>query len=124
MSAAATGAERVARKRQRDRLAREASQVTASEHLELPRAPSERRRSAKEPLSQPTRLAATWRPSAALRADLAVLWPRVDQDLETRRFVDYWKGVPGRRGMKYDWEAIYRNWITAAATQFNAGSKQ
>jgi hypothetical protein len=26
-------------------------------------------------------------------------------------FVDYWRGVPGNRGVKLDWQATFRNWL-------------
>lgn len=29
----------------------------------------------------------------------------------TREFVDYWRGVPGARGVKADWPATWRNWL-------------
>jgi len=34
---------------------------------------------------------------------------------ELERFKDYWKGVPGQRGVKLDWDATWRNWIRTAA---------
>lgn len=35
--------------------------------------------------------------------------PGVDLAAATEEFVDYWKGVPGQRGRKTDWEATWRN---------------
>jgi hypothetical protein len=26
-------------------------------------------------------------------------------------FIDYWRGVPGAKGLKLDWQATFRNWI-------------
>lgn len=33
---------------------------------------------------------------------------------EADRFRDYWLGVPGQRGVKLDWLATWRNWISKA----------
>lgn len=33
---------------------------------------------------------------------------------ETERFCDYWRGVPGAKGRKLDWEATWRNWMRKA----------
>jgi uncharacterized protein YdaU (DUF1376 family) len=30
---------------------------------------------------------------------------------EADRFGDYWRGVPGQKGVKLDWQATWRNWI-------------
>lgn len=35
--------------------------------------------------------------------------PLVDVDRETRSFVDYWRAVPGSKGVKLDWVATWRN---------------
>jgi len=35
--------------------------------------------------------------------------PTLELSVETSEFVDYWKGVPGARGTKLDWEATWRN---------------
>ena len=47
----------------------------------------------------------SWREfCAATRPEL-----RPEQVFE--RFRDYWRGVPGQRGTKLDWEATWRNWV-------------
>ena len=33
----------------------------------------------------------------------------INIDKATREFVDYWRGVPGQKGKKLDWEATWRN---------------
>jgi len=30
---------------------------------------------------------------------------------QSERFADYWRSVPGQRGVKLDWQATWRNWI-------------
>lgn len=40
--------------------------------------------------------------------------PSVDLAAETERFVDYWRGLPGARGVKSDWPATWRNWMRKA----------
>lgn len=32
------------------------------------------------------------------------------------KFVDYWKAVPGQKGVKLDWDATFRNWIRRAVS--------
>jgi hypothetical protein len=34
---------------------------------------------------------------------------------EADRFRDYWRGQPGQRGVKLDWQATWKNWIRKAA---------
>lgn len=34
---------------------------------------------------------------------------RYQADAITAEFVDYWRGVPGAKGAKLDWEATWRN---------------
>lgn len=36
-------------------------------------------------------------------------------DATTERFVDYWRGQPGQRGVKLDWPATWRNWLRREA---------
>jgi hypothetical protein len=33
---------------------------------------------------------------------------------ETEAFVDYWRGIPGAKGLKLDWLATWRNWMRRA----------
>lgn len=54
-----------------------------------------------------TRLPDGWQPSPE-----AVQFARdlnLNPDSVTAEFVDYWRGVPGQRGRKIDWDATYRN---------------
>lgn len=44
--------------------------------------------------------------------------PDVDAISETQSFVDYFRGVSGKNGIKLDWEATWRNWIRRA-NQYN-----
>lgn len=37
--------------------------------------------------------------------------PSVDVDASTKKFVDYWRAVPGAKGVKIDWIATWRNWV-------------
>ncbi|KAB2761724.1 hypothetical protein F9L00_12725 [Brucella anthropi] len=38
-----------------------------------------------------------------------------DGQREADKFRDYWRGQPGQRGVKLDWEATWRNWCRSAA---------
>lgn len=42
-------------------------------------------------------------------------FPDVDRRLETEKFVDHFRSVPGSRGLKLDWVLTWRNWIRRAA---------
>jgi len=42
-------------------------------------------------------------------------FPHLDGESQTEAFVDYWKSVPGAKGMKVDWIATWRTWIRRAA---------
>lgn len=37
--------------------------------------------------------------------------PGIDHRAVTERFVDYWRGVSGGKGVKADWVATWRNWL-------------
>jgi hypothetical protein len=41
---------------------------------------------------------------------------------ETERFVDYWRGQAGAKGVKADWVATWRNWMRRAADQRPSGN--
>ena len=43
--------------------------------------------------------------------------PAVNATAEAKKFVDYWVGVPGQKGLKLDWLATWRNWIRRTAEQ-------
>ena len=58
-----------------------------------------------------SRLPDDWSPDADLRdwarQTLGMTDPGID--FHTEEFRDYWRGVPGQRGCKLDWEATWRN---------------
>lgn len=62
-----------------------------------------------------TRLPERWVPSTALRAWAVEKLPGFDTRAEHDRFVDYWRGAPGAKGRKHDWDATWRNWMRTAA---------
>lgn len=37
--------------------------------------------------------------------------PAVDSRAEAAKFSDYWRSIPGAKGVKLDWPATWRNWI-------------
>lgn len=67
-----------------------------------------------------TRLPAGWIPPEAVRRSMLDRYPgRSAQwwlDL-TDAFTDYWKGAPGQRGVKRDWDATWRNWVRNAVAR-------
>jgi hypothetical protein len=61
------------------------------------------------------RLPDDWEPSEALREAMTQECPHIDQWAQFVRFKDYWQSQPGQRGVKANWDAVYRNWIRKAA---------
>jgi hypothetical protein len=62
-----------------------------------------------------TRLPSDWRPDARDRAFAAghgIDPGRIDNEAD--RFVDYWRSLSGRRAVRSDWPAAWRNWIRIA----------
>jgi hypothetical protein len=53
-------------------------------------------------------------PSMRTWAEEEQLSPIVDLNRETKKFVDYYRGVAGQKGLKRDWTATWRNWIRGA----------
>ena len=43
---------------------------------------------------------------------------------EIDRFRDYWRGAPGRHGVKSDWPATWRNWCRKAVDDIKAGTRR
>lgn len=46
--------------------------------------------------------------------------PNVDGRLETERFVNYYRALPGAKGRKLDWPATWRNWMLGAFDKYPA----
>ena len=44
-------------------------------------------------------------------------------DSQLGGFVDYWRGVPGNRGVKMDWDATFRNWLRRSNQDQNRKGK-
>ncbi len=71
---------------------------------------------AKAKAARGSRLPEGWAPSdatlAALRAE-----GHATPAGALASFGDYWRAVPGQRGVKLDWEGTYRNWVRRDATR-------
>lgn len=50
--------------------------------------------------------------------------PSLDYQAVTEKFVDYWRAVPGAKGVKLDWTATWRNWLRTDAERRPARSAQ
>ena len=62
-----------------------------------------------------TRMHPDWKPSDELlrfAANEGMTWTAAKR--EAAKFRDYWVSVPGQRGLKLDWRAVWRNWIRKA----------
>jgi hypothetical protein len=72
---------------------------------------TEREVEGKRETKRATRLPDTWHPRAEDGLD----------NLELAKFRDYWRAVPGQKGVKLDWDATWRNWLrTAGKSPTNA----
>lgn len=72
---------------------------------------TEREVEGKRETKRATRLPDDWHPRAEDGLD----------NLELAKFRDYWKAVPGQKGVKLDWDATWRNWLrTAGKSPTNA----
>src|SRR5579871_32196 len=65
-----------------------------------------------------------WRTEAvAIRVTHSL--PPVDENLQADQFANYWRGVPGSRGVKLDWRATWINWMLKAEPPRNGhGQRQ
>jgi uncharacterized protein YdaU (DUF1376 family) len=59
-----------------------------------------------------SRLPPDWQPDAVFARREGLSGP--DCAREADRFRDYWRGQPGQRGVKLDWDATWRNWVRKA----------
>jgi hypothetical protein len=69
-----------------------------------------------------TRLPEDWQPSTTLREWAASEFPGINLKAALDEFRDYWKGVPGQRGRKSDWDATFRNRVREIARRQPRGS--
>lgn len=58
-----------------------------------------------------------WEPDREVINAMQAEFPHLNLWQEHQVFVDYWRGVPGARGRKRDWNATWRNWIRKAGKQ-------
>lgn len=42
-------------------------------------------------------------------------YTNLDLNALTEEFFDYWRGVPGAKGVKLDWPGTWRNWVRRKA---------
>ncbi|OBC11409.1 hypothetical protein A5784_35005 [Mycobacterium sp. 852013-50091_SCH5140682] len=64
-----------------------------------------------------TRLPDGWMPDRSVIEAMKLECPGVDLESVHREFVDYWRGVPGARGRKVDWNATWRNRVREVAAR-------
>lgn len=67
---------------------------------------------------QGSRLPDDWMPDEIFAASEGL--SAADTQREAQKFRDYWRSMPGRRGVKSDWQATWRNWVRKAAEQQSA----
>lgn len=125
-----SGAERQARYRERHNVT---SQVTSQsdvtepspEEKVSPIPPSKTQTPTNIPPSPPSgahpptdrrgsRLPDGWSADIGVAIELGLT--KADAISEEAKFCDYWRAVPGQRGVKLDWQATWRNWCRRAAS--------
>lgn len=87
-------------------------------------AATEKRRPKAKPDPKGTRLAEEWelpRPWGIWALEQGLTIPEVRE--QGARFKDYWRGVPGAKGRKADWEATWRNWIRRVIEERSTGGR-
>lgn len=62
-----------------------------------------------------TRLPEPFHPNLRMAQAEGLSFPQAHREAE--RFRDYWRAVPGEKGVKLDWDATWRNWCRKAADQ-------
>lgn len=60
-----------------------------------------------------TRIPDDFVPDLAVAMAEGFTWPEAER--EAAKFVDYFRGAPGQRGVKADWPATWRNWCRKAS---------
>jgi hypothetical protein len=82
-------------------------------HQEPPSEPSENRQSAREraPATRGTRVPDPFEITPEMAEWARQHVPSLDYQAVTEKFVDYWRAVPGAKGVKLDWTATWRNWL-------------
>ena len=68
--------------------------------------------------SRGTRLPEHWLPPQEVITQMQDECPNVNQEMEFRKFCDYWRDQPGAKGRKVNWVGTYRNWIRKAASDY------
>ena len=66
------------------------------------------------PKKRGSRIPEDWVPDEAEAVEAGL--PRQGVSLEASKFRDYWRSLPGQRGVKLDWPATWRNWCRKAAS--------
>lgn len=59
-----------------------------------------------------TRLSKDWKPSAELLEACRKKRPDLNIESTAEVFRDYWASVPGAKGLKLDWDATFRVWVS------------
>ena len=62
-----------------------------------------------------SRLAEGWRPQPFVVEAGGLGLGEEDLRGELDKFRDYWRSVPGAKGLKLDWDATWRNWLRKAS---------
>lgn len=74
--------------------------------------------SATPPADKPKVIRGTRLPADFRATPEMIEWARQETPLvgakETEAFIDYWKALPGQRGLKLDWQATWKNWMRRA----------
>lgn len=94
---------------------------TSNKKLETNKEEKERRDTSPKAPSQKkgTRLPDQFFLTLEMKSYAAEKRPDIDIKLETEKFCNYFRSAPGQKGVKLNWELIWKNWILNA-NQFTA----
>jgi hypothetical protein len=68
----------------------------------------------KKPSARGTRVPEPFVVDAGMKSWFAETCPGVNGSHEHQKFMNYWRGVAGAKGLKLDWPATWKNWMLTA----------
>ncbi|MCA1782023.1 MAG: hypothetical protein LC679_07570 [Intrasporangiaceae bacterium] len=87
-----------------------------------PSLPDQTKSEARKRAERATRLPDGWQPEPEPELVKAIGGQRAARE-QFDRFCDHWRGQPGAKGRKVDWQATWRNWLRRAP-EFSGGKLQ
>lgn len=93
--------------------------IGINQHIEPVKITRERGRADARTTRAGTRLPDAFEITQNMRDWASVKAPLVDLSIEHEKFENYYRSVPGGRGLKLDWAATWRNWMLKAIKEYD-----